>query len=157
MKSGAALRHMTESRWRGRFWNIFTTVGAKTLFATHYHELIGGGKLPHASNFSVGAGNQNGIVFCIRFYQVQSIAVTESKWQLLPAFHKALSRKPEISWIIWKKGFWIKRSQRKLKKIWKSKIKSECLNRAHIVRLRNWASSKSKNSRRWKHCKSWMN
>ena len=31
-ESGAALRHMTESRWRGRFWNIFTsTVGAKTL------------------------------------------------------------------------------------------------------------------------------
>lgn len=56
---------------------IHDTVGAKTLFATHYHELIGvAEKLPHASNFSVGVQEtKNGIIF---LYKVLSGAIDRS-------------------------------------------------------------------------------
>ena len=39
MKSAGAPRRTTAWRWRGPWWSTFTRARAKTLFATHYHEL----------------------------------------------------------------------------------------------------------------------
>ena len=82
MKSGAALRHMTESRWRGRFWNIFTIPLVRKRFLQRIiMSLSVAENCRMRAIFPLVQETKTESYFCIRFYQVQSIAVTESKWQ----------------------------------------------------------------------------
>lgn len=58
--------------------HLHDTVSAKTLFATHYHELISlADKLPHAANYSVAVeeNEKDGVVF---LYKIQSGGVDKS-------------------------------------------------------------------------------
>ena len=79
---------------------LHDTVGAKTLFATHYHELIAlADKLPHAVNYSVAVkeNQEEGVVFLYKVLRGgvdKSYGIEVAKLAGLPA--ETVSRAQQI-------------------------------------------------------------